>query len=177
MNKTINDLKNNDSNVLDYTQLKFYIFTLVFSIGNFILPTLFHFIPNGGKMFLPIFFFTLVGASLYGWQFGVTTALISITGSYLVKGMPVYNMVYIVLLKSIVIAIAANFIKSRYSKFSLLSLLLIVLSYQLFGFFLEIIYFDDISNVINNYYISIPGMLMQIILGYFIIKKVEKYEL
>ena len=43
-----------------------YLFALFFVAGNIIVPQLCHLIPNGGLMFLPIYFFTLVGAYKYG---------------------------------------------------------------------------------------------------------------
>ena len=53
---------------LQYSDLKTYLMALVFVAVNIILPQLCHLIPQGGLMFLPIYFFTLVGAYKYGWK-------------------------------------------------------------------------------------------------------------
>ena len=54
-----------------------YLFALFFVAGNIIVPQLCHLIPNGGLMFLPIYFFTLVGAYKYGLSVGMITAVFS----------------------------------------------------------------------------------------------------
>ena len=55
---------------LQYTQAKTYLFATLFVIGNIVLPQLAHTVPQGGFIFLPIYFFTLIAAYKYGWQAG-----------------------------------------------------------------------------------------------------------
>jgi len=62
---------------LSYKQSKTYLTAALFVLGNIILPQLFHLIPQGGVTWLPIYFFTLIGAYKYGWQVGILTALLS----------------------------------------------------------------------------------------------------
>lgn len=47
---------------LPYNNVKTYLTALLFIAGNLVLPQLFHLIPQGGTTWLPIYFFTLVGA-------------------------------------------------------------------------------------------------------------------
>ena len=47
---------------LSYSNSKTYLATLLFVAGNIALPQLFHLAPQGGMTWLPIYFFTLVGA-------------------------------------------------------------------------------------------------------------------
>ena len=47
---------------LDYNNVKTYLVASLFILGNLALPQLFHLIPQGGLTWLPIYFFTLVGA-------------------------------------------------------------------------------------------------------------------
>ena len=54
-------------------ELKTYLFAFLFVAGNIILPQLCHLIPDGGKMFLPIYFFTLVASYKYGVKVGLMT--------------------------------------------------------------------------------------------------------
>ena len=56
---------------LSYKQSKTYLTAALFVLGNIILPQLFHLIPQGGVTWLPIYFFTLIGAYKYGWQVGI----------------------------------------------------------------------------------------------------------
>jgi hypothetical protein len=55
-------------NVFEYNfkELYFYIFSFVFVAGNLALPYLAHQFRLGGPMFLPIYFFVLIGAYKYG---------------------------------------------------------------------------------------------------------------
>ncbi len=53
------------------------LFAALFTLGNIVLPQLCHLVPNGGFMLLPIYFFTLIGAYLYGWQLGLAAAWVA----------------------------------------------------------------------------------------------------
>ena len=52
---------------LNYSNVKTYLATSLFIVGNILFPRLFHLIPLGGLTWLPIYFFTLIGAYKYGW--------------------------------------------------------------------------------------------------------------
>ena len=45
---------------LNYSNVKTYLFALLFIAGNIALPQLCHLIPYGGPTLLPIYFFTLI---------------------------------------------------------------------------------------------------------------------
>ena len=62
---------------LDYNNVKTYLAASLFILGNLALPQLFHLIPQGGITWLPIYFFTLVGAYKFGWKVGLLTAVLS----------------------------------------------------------------------------------------------------
>ena len=62
---------------LEYNQLRTYLAVTLFVAGNIILPQLCHLVPQGGIRWLPIYFFTLVGAYKYGWRVGLLTAVLS----------------------------------------------------------------------------------------------------
>ena len=51
---------------LSYSQMKTYLLAALFVVGNIALPQLCHLMPQGGLIFLPIYFFTLVAAYKYG---------------------------------------------------------------------------------------------------------------
>ncbi len=54
-----------------------YLMAALFIAGNMALPQLFHLIPQGGITWLPIYFFTLIGAYKFGWKVGLLTAILS----------------------------------------------------------------------------------------------------
>lgn len=62
---------------LGYGDVKAYLVAVLFAIGNILLPQMFHLIHQGGMIWLPIYFFTLVGAYKYGWRVGLLVAVLS----------------------------------------------------------------------------------------------------
>lgn len=73
---------------LDYSHVKTYQAALLFVLGNIALPQAFHLMPQGGITWLPIYFFTLIGAYKYGWKVGLLTAIASPFVNSLLFGMP-----------------------------------------------------------------------------------------
>ena len=55
--------------------------SLLFVVGNIALPHLFHLIPSGGIAFLPIYWFTLIGAMACGLTVGLT--VLSLCASFI----------------------------------------------------------------------------------------------
>ena len=82
----------------------------LFVIGNIVLPQLCHLIPQGGLIWLPIYFFTLVAAYKYGPVAGLLTAVVSPLVNSAFFGMPAAASLPIILIKSVVLALAASFI-------------------------------------------------------------------
>ena len=62
---------------LNYSNVKTYLFALLFVAGNIALPQLCHLVPYGGPTLLPIYFFTLIAAYKYGFRVGLLTAVLS----------------------------------------------------------------------------------------------------
>ena len=52
---------------LKHSNVKTYLFALLFVAGNIALPQLCHLVPYGGPTLLPIYFFTLIAAYKYGF--------------------------------------------------------------------------------------------------------------
>lgn len=73
---------------LDYSNARTYLMAALFIAGNMALPQLFHLIPQGGITWLPIYFFTLIGAYKFGWKVGLLTAVLSPIINSLLFGMP-----------------------------------------------------------------------------------------
>ena len=73
---------------LNYSEMRTYLFALLFIVGNIVLPQLCHLVPQGGLMLLPIYFFTLVAAYKYGWKVGLITAVASPVINNLLFAMP-----------------------------------------------------------------------------------------
>lgn len=156
---------------LDYSNTRTYWAASLFILGNLALPQLFHLLPQGGMIWLPIYFFTLVGAYKYGWKVGLLTALFSPLINSLLFGMPLPAVLPAILLKSVLLAIAAGLAASRFQRISIPILTLVVLAYQVTGTLGEWAIIGDFSPALQDFRIGLPGMLLQIIGGYFFVKQ------
>lgn len=156
---------------LQYSDLKTYLMALVFVAGNIILPQLCHLIPQGGLIFLPIYFFTLVGAYKYGWKVGLLTAVFSPLLNSAFFGMPAVAVLPSILLKSVTLALAAGIIADKTKRVTLLCVLAAVLTYQLVGTLGEWAMTGSLFVALQDFSIGLPGMLMQIFGGYLLLRK------
>ena len=150
-------------------ELKTYLFVFLFVAGNIILPQLCHLIPDGGKMFLPIYFFTLIASYKYGVKVGLMTAVLSPVVNSLFFGMPALALLPAILIKSVVLALAASFVANKTQKVSIVNLLIVVLSYQCVGTLAEWAMTSSFYVAIQDFRLGIPGMVLQIVLTYFLL--------
>ena len=154
---------------LDFDQLKTYLFVTLFVAGNIIFPQLCHLIPNGGHIFLPIYFFTLIASYKYGMKVGVMTAVLSPAVNSILFGMPAAAVVPSIMIKSVFLAIAASWVAEKSNKVSLWSVLLVILSYQLFGSLVEWIMTGSLYAAAVDFRLGVPGMLIQWLGGFLFI--------
>lgn len=157
-----------------YDEVKTYLLAVAFIIGNVALPQLFHTIPKGGMIWLPIYFFTLIGAFKYGWRVGLLTAIASPIVNHLFFGMPMAAALPAILTKSILLALGAGFIAKRAGKVSLLAIAGVVAFYQVFGSIAEWAYTGSIAAAAQDVRLGLPGILTQIIGGYLVIRYLIK---
>lgn len=155
---------------LSYSEVKTYWMALLFVAGNIALPQLCHLVPQGGLTWLPIYFFTLVGAYKYGWKVGLLTAIISPLVNSMIFGMPAQSMLPAILMKSTLLAFAAGWMAQKYGKVTLLSLLSVVLAYQCVGTLGEWIMTGSFHTAIQDFRIGLPGMALQVFGGYAVLR-------
>ena len=158
-----------------YDDVKAYLFAILFTAGNLLLPQLCHLAPNGGLMLLPIYFFTLIAAYKYGWTVGLMTALFSPLANHYLFGMPVVEMLPVILVKSTLLASAAVLVSQRTNAVSLWSLLVVVLAYQVVGTLIEWAIVKDFLVALQDFRLGIPGMLIQVLGGYGVLRLISKY--
>ena len=151
-------------------ELKTYLFAFLFVAGNIILPQLCHLIPDGGKMFLPIYFLTLVASYKYGVKVGLMTAVLSPVVNSLFFGMPALALLPAILIKSVVLALAASFVANKTQKVSIVNLLIVVLAYQCVGTLAEWAMTSSFYVAIQDFRLGIPGMVLQLFGTYFLLK-------
>ena len=167
-----------NSNVKFYTsgcqESKTYGLVAAFVIGNLLFPQLFHLIPNGGMMFLPIYFFTLVGAYKFGWKVGLLTAVFSPLINSWLFGMPSVAVLPAILLKSTVLAFAAGWTASHFQKATLPLLIGVVVFYQIVGGLGEWVLTGSLDAALQDWRIGLPGMLLQVFGSWLIINYLIK---
>lgn len=157
---------------LPYSSVKTYLAASLFVLGNLVMPQLFHLIPQGGMIWLPIYFFTLVGAYKYGWKVGVLSAILSPLANSALFGMPAVAVLPAILLKSALLAVAAGYAASHFKKASLGLLLGVVLTYQVAGTVGEWAMIGDFRLAVQDFRIGVPGMLLQVFGGWLFINHI-----
>lgn len=155
---------------LSLRETKSCLLAAAFTAGNIILPQLCHLIPQGGLIWLPIYFFTLVGAYKYGWQVGLFTAIASPLINNLLFGMPGHAMVPIILIKSILMAVTAGFVAHRTRQVSIINLLAVVLVYQLLGGLCEWGMTGSLAAALQDVRLGLPGIILQVVGGFMVIR-------
>lgn len=146
---------------------------IAFVAANVLLPQLFHLVNFGGTAFLPILLFTLVAAAAYGITAGVITAILSPIVSMGIFGMPSPEMAIILISKGLTLALVLGYTANKFSKISILNIIIAIASYQIVGFAITAIMFDT-AFATNAMLISYPGVIMQIVGGFLLIKMISK---
>lgn len=159
---------------LKYSNVKTYLFALLFVAGNIALPQLCHLVPYGGPTLLPIYFFTLIAAYKYGFFVGLLTAIFSPILNHLLFAMPSEAVLPILLIKSTLLAGASALAARTMKSVSLLGILGVVLSYQIIGTAFEWVLTGSFYVAVQDFRIGIPGMLIQWFGGYALLKAIAK---
>ena len=159
---------------LNYGNVRTYLAASLFIVGNILFPQFFHLIPQGGITWLPIYFFTLVGAYKYGWKVGLLTAVFSPVINSLLFGMPMPSSLPAILLKSVLLAVFAGLAAAHFRKATVWILLSVVLAYQIAGTLGEWAMKGDFYLAVQDFRIGIPGMLLQVSGGWVCISKLLK---
>lgn len=162
---------------LTITNYRTYLFALLFIAGNVLLPQLCHLLPDGGKVWLPIYFFTLIASYKFGIKVGLLTALLSPLFNHILFGMPPAGMLPVLLVKSTLLAVAASWIALKSRKLSLWHVALVVVAYQLVGGMAEWGISGSLAAALQDFRLGFPGMLLQVLGGWLVLKMLAKYEL
>ena len=158
---------------LGFSEVKTYLFAALFVAGNILLPQLCHLVPDGGHIFLPIYFFTLIASYKYGMKVGLLTAVLSPAVNSLLFGMPAAAAVSGIMIKSVFLAVAAAWIAEKSNKVSLWTILAVVLAYQFFGTMVEWLMEGSLVAAATDFRLGVPGMLIQWVGGWFLLRSVK----
>ena len=161
---------------LSVVNVRTYLFAVLFVGGNMLLPQLCHLMPDGGKIFLPIYFFTLIASYKFGLKVGILTAVLSPLCNHLLFVMPPAGMLPVLLVKSTLLALVGAIVADRSQRVSLLHVAAVVVAYQVLGGIAEWLIASDLSAALQDFKIGFPGMWLQVVLGWVILKGLAKYE-
>ena len=159
---------------MSYRDSRAYMMAALFVVGNIVLPQLCHLVPQGGLVWLPIYFFTLVAAYKFGLTAGLLTAIASPVVNSLLFGMPAAASLPIILIKSVLLALAAAFIASKVHRVALWAVALAVVAYQGIGMMAEWGMTGSLTAALQDIRLGWPGMLVQVFGGFAIIKLIKK---
>ena len=159
---------------LRFLELRSYLVTAMVIACGFALPLLFHLFPLGGRTFLPIYFFTLIGAYRFGWRVGLATAVCAPLLNFAAMGMPPPPVLPFVLIKGALLAIAADFYARRLP-FSIFNVAATVATYQLLGMGIEYLVLQDLRLAFTDLLVGYPGLLIQIFGGYGLLLVLNRY--
>ncbi|MCI6617642.1 MAG: ECF transporter S component [Prevotella sp.] len=155
---------------LGLREMKTYLLTVLFIVGNILLPQLCHLIPQGGLILLPIYFFTLIGAYKYGLPVGLLTAIGSPLVNHLLFGMPPAAMLPVILVKGSLLALAAALIAARMGRVSLAGVAMAVVACQAVGMLAEWAITGSGAAALQDVRLGFPGLLLQVFGGWALLR-------
>jgi len=120
----------------DSSFVRLALTTVAFVAANLLLVRLTHLLggPAAGQTLLPIYFFTLLGGIMFGWQAGLMIGVLTPIISYVSSGMPMMPILTFVLIKSIVFGVAGGILAIKFGKQFYLATLLAIIIGELLGF-------------------------------------------
>lgn len=155
---------------LHYSEVRTYLWAAAFIVANTLLPQLCHFIPQGGIIFAPLSFVILIGSYKFGWKTGLLAALASPIVNNLIWSAPLWDVIPVMALKLAILAIAAGLTAQYFKKLDIMLLITVVLITELLGGIAEWILTGGITATIADFTIGWPGLLLQVIGTYAILK-------
>ena len=155
---------------LNYDEVKTYLWAAVFVACNMVLPQVFHLIPQGGIVFAPLSLVILAGAYKLGWKAGLLAAVASPLVNNLVFGLPAWGVLQVMMLKLVVLALAAGLTAQYFRRVSLPLLVGVVLVSEVVGGLGELLLTGGIRATVQDFTIGWPGLLLQVLGTYLIVK-------
>lgn len=158
-----------------YDRIQTYVVAALFAAGNIALPQLCHLVHMGGPIWLPIYFFTLVGAYRYGWRVGLLVAAASPMANMALFGMPEPIALPGIMFKSVLLALFAYWAAIQTNnRVSLWVLAVVVLAYQVVGTLGEWLLTGNFFTAVQDFRIGVPGLLLQVFGGYLLLRCLPK---
>ncbi|MFC2017506.1 ECF transporter S component [Chloroflexota bacterium] len=101
--------------ILEYTEIRSYIFASVFILLDVTVPWVFHQFHLAGATFLPMHIFVFVAGLLFGWRVGLMVGFLTPLASYAVSGMPVLQLLPQIIVELAVYGLVAGMLRERFN--------------------------------------------------------------
>ncbi|MCX6724461.1 MAG: ECF transporter S component [Candidatus Staskawiczbacteria bacterium] len=160
---------------LGLTEYRTYILSLALVAGSIALPYALHHFYMVGQIILPVYFFVLIGAYKFGWKVGIITAISSVFISFFLTGMPMLTILPFVIIKGVLLSLTASFFARMSGKLSIVTIVLIVFSYQLIGSTIIHLFTHNLTLSMADVVLGYPGLFFEIIGGYILLKFISRY--
>ena len=160
-----------------FSDVKLYLFGALFVTGNVVFPSLLHQFGMAGQVFLPLYFFSLVGGLAFGWRCGLLTGLMSPVVSFWLSGMPPVMILPFVVLKSALLGMASGVIATvRPMRFPLLAAFFAIVTAQLVGTAALFLKFHTLKQSTLDLAVGYPGLVLQMIAAPLLVKTFSSHE-
>jgi len=100
---------------LTYTNIRSYVFTIVFVSLAVVTPWVFHQFHLAGPIFLPMHVFVLMAGLLFGWRAGLIVGLFTPLVSYGISGMPLLAILPQIVVELAFYGLAAGMLRERFN--------------------------------------------------------------
>jgi hypothetical protein len=134
-------------------------------LGNLLLPYALHQIPDAGRTFLPILFFTLIAGWRFGAKAGLLTGVLSPLANHFLTGMPPAPVLQALMWQSALLGLLAALVAARSRKLTLPSLALVVLLHQALVLVPQLLR-EGLRPAFATFELRLPGILLQILGGF-----------
>ena len=158
---------------LNYSEVRTYLMASLFVACNIALPQLCHLIPQGGIILAPLSFVILAGSYKFGWKVGLLAAVASPLVNHLLFGQPAGGVLQMMMVKLILLALAAGLAAQYFKSVNLLVLAGVVLACELVGGLVELALTGGVSATVADFTIGWPGLLLQVF-GTWLLLKIWK---
>lgn len=155
---------------LNYDEAKTYMWAALFVACNFVLPHVFHLIPQGGIIFAPLSLVILAGAYKFGWKVGLLAAVASPLLNHVLTGQPAWGVLQVMTLKLVVLALAAGLTAQHFKKVTLPLIIGVVLAAEILGGLGELVLTGGVAATIQDFTVGWPGLLLQVAGTYLVCK-------
>ncbi len=146
----------------NYSELRTYLWSMLFVACNILLPQVFHLVPQGGIVFAPLSLVILAGSYKLGWKTGLLAAVASPLVNHLLTGMPAWGMLPLMTLKLAALALLAGLAAQHFKRVSLPLIVGVVLVAELLGAFAELLLTGGIASTVQDFSVGYPGLLLQV---------------